>query len=1013
MRVDNGGVVDILKSNIEVGRKGSEIVGADQTQNKAAVVHTGASYGVTATTVEKALFSLDSELLKTNQESQEDTDGIKKQIGTLSNTLTSDDAEKLQKQGYSLNSTDVNLIITVMDKIKVELAKSGVDISIFRDDLSLEQLEAMTGNVGQAMQMAADLKNCQDGEIVYLVGNELEPTIENLYRAQYSGAFPQHSQEGELPQDENLRRQIARIITEAGLPVNDTTMGYGSLLLANQIPLTPENIAYTDQLKQLKLPLSQEQIKSAVSEAVSQGNSPQQAYMAAGYSIKDRALEAEEIINKTSDGDIKTVLELGKPLTIEALGNAQKQGASQEKEESQEKPHPQTLVNQNLTAVIEDEDLRFITAKRQLEEIRLMMTSQANYQLLKQGISIETLKLEQLVEELKNVENNYYKNLLQGNGMEATQENVALLRDTTEKTEALKQFPAYTLGRHSLTTATLDEFYDSGSQIKSSLERVNQAYETMMTTPRKDLGDDIKKAFQNIDDILTDLDMEISPANQRAVRILAYNQIAINENNINQIKTADEKMQNLLVDMKPQVVMEMIRQGIHPLDTDITTLSTKAKEIAQQMDVGQEEKYSDYLWQLEQHHQITPEERESYVGVYRLLRQIEKTDGAVIGAVVNQGSEMSLKNLLSAVRTRRTQGMDIAVDDTLGATEKRTPIEDSISRQIDTAYQTECAKAAFRQLTPEAIQECIEKESWKDMTPEQLLWQIREQQAQEGQNLEGYEARYKQQLSQFSTNQTAEDTVLQMLQHFEMPMDTYHIMAVGQMVNNRNSIFNKLFDAETMKKQPDLQGAKEALLKRFAEAVKTPEDMAEAQKALADTAEHVMETMINETDISSTDVRDLKILRTQIALSGKMSREENYAIPVLIADEMTNVQLKIVRGKEKKGTVDILFETEKLGKVAARIRLLSSKTEGFVVSDKQETLELLREKSQKLTELFANGEERNVRFDFMKEENLSLSEFSQTMKIQTAADKDGEEYQVQTKQLYYIAKEFLEMIREV
>ena len=293
------------------------------------------------------------------------------------------------------------------------------------------------------------------------------------------------------------------------------------------------------------------------------------------------------------------------------------------------------------------------------------------------------------------------------------------------------------------------------------------------------------------------------------------------------------------------------------------------------------------------------------------------------------------------------------------------------------------------------------------------MWQIREQQAQEGQNLEGYEARYKQQLSQFSTNQTAEDTVLQMLQHFEMPMDTYHIMAVGQMVNNRNSIFNKLFDAETMKKQPDLQGAKEALLKRFAEAVKTPEDMAEAQKALADTAEHVMETMINETDISSTDVRDLKILRTQIALSGKMSREENYAIPVLIADEMTNVQLKIVRGKEKKGTVDILFETEKLGKVAARIRLLSSKTEGFVVSDKQETLELLREKSQKLTELFANGEERNVRFDFMKEENLSLSEFSQTMKIQTAADKDGEEYQVQTKQLYYIAKEFLEMIREV
>lgn len=1011
MRVDNGGIVDILKSNIEIGIKGSKVVGTDQTQSKEVAVHTGASYSVTATNVEKALFSLESELEKIKQEAGNlNVDAIKKHMSVLCNTLTTVDAEELQGQGYSLNDTDVEAIVTVMDKIKAELAKGGMDISIFGDDLSMEQMEKITGSAGQAMQMAASLKDCQDGDITYLVGNELEPTIENLYRAQHSGTSQGNSKVAEVPQDTNLQKQIAQIITEAGLRVNDTTMGYGALLLANQIPLTPENIAYTAQLKQLKLPLDQKEIQSAISQAVSEGKAPQQAYLAEGYSNKDRAIAAQEIIDKASDGDIKTVLEMGKPLTIEALGNAQKQA---EAGQEQQNKGQQTWENQKSEAVINDEDLRLITARRQLEEIRLVMTSQANYQLLKQGISIETLELEQLVEELKNTENNYYKNLLQGNGIAATSENVDLFRETTEKADALKLFPAYTLGRHSIATGTLDSFYESGNQIKASLEQANQSYETMMTRPRKDLGDDIQKAFRNVDDILTDLDLETSPANQRAVRILAYNQIEINEENIRQMKTADEKMQNLLENLKPQVVMEMIRQGVHPLETDIVTLSAKAEEIVQQLDPGKEEKYSEYLWKLEQNHEITPEERESYVGIFRLLRQIEKTDGAVIGAIVNQGGELSLKNLLSAVRTRRTNGINVNVDDALGERERIQPAEDSISQQIDVAYQTECAKAVLQKLTPEHMQSCMENTNWQDMTPEQLLWQFREQQMAEEQKSETNHTQYQQQLDLFGANQTAEDAVLQILQHYEMPMDTYHILAASRMINNRNGIFNRLFDPETMKKQPDLQGAKEILFQRFAEAVKTPEDMAEAQKALADTAEHVMENMINEPDISSLDVRDLKVLRTQIELSGKMSREENYAIPVMIADEMTNVQLKIVRGKEKRGIVDILFQTEKLGKVAASIRVLSNKTEGFVVSDREETLELLKEKSQKLTEQLSNGQERSVRFNFMKEENLSLTEFSQTARTQEASDKDSEDYQVQTKQLYHIAKEFLEMVREV
>ena len=40
--------------------------------------------------------------------------------------------------------------------------------------------------------------------------------------------------------------------------------------------------------------------------------------------------------------------------------------------------------------------ITFVTAKRQLEETRLAMTTEANYALLKRGISIDTKPLERI-----------------------------------------------------------------------------------------------------------------------------------------------------------------------------------------------------------------------------------------------------------------------------------------------------------------------------------------------------------------------------------------------------------------------------------------------------------------------------------------------------------------------------------------------------------------------------------------------------------------------------------------
>lgn len=1009
MRIDGNGIGDIAKLSIGVESKSSKTVDDSASNVGAAKKPEGmvSSYGIQATTVEKALVSLESELDKIKQEAgQMDLDTIMHQMAVLSNALSGEDYQKLQEEGYSLNDTDVATIVTVMDKIKAELAKSGMDIRVFGDDLSMEQMEAITGSAASARQMAADLTDCQEGAITYLVGNELEPTIENLYWAQHSGS-QQKPVDQELLEDEGFRDQVAQVIAQAGLPVDDTTMGYGALLLANGIPLTPENIRYVDGLQNLRLPQPESQVEAAISRSVAEGKDPQEAYLMEGYSAAERAVAAMEVIAGADEETVAEVVESQEPLTIANLARA-KEGSLQSDKDGNHVS--EKAEGDGKDSAVTDRRLQLLLAQRQLAEVRLAMTAQANYRLIGKGVALETIELEQLVEELKSQEQNYYKQLLEQSGGVPDQEAVDSLQQTMETTESLKELPAYVLGRYELPQMTLENLYTEGVSVKDSLDQAHKAYETMMTVPRSDLGDSIQKAFGNVDEILADLELEPSPANQRAVRILAYNQTEINAENISKIKAADEKVQNLFQNLKPAVAVEMIREGIHPLNMDISTLNQKAEEILAQQDPGGEESYSRYLWDMEHSRQITPEEKESCIGIYRLLRQIEKTDGAVIGAVISQGGELSLRNLLSAMRSRKAKGFDVTVDQDFGASSEVSRSGSTIDQQINAAYQTDCAKEAAKLLTPEGVRTCMEDSQWEDMTPEQLLWQLKQQGdiRPEEEVKDGWE---NQELEFFSSGSMTEERALKLLSQYEMPVDAYHLVAAERLLNNRNTVFRRLFDPRNREQNIDFQKVKEDILERFGEAVKTPEDMAKAQKELADTAEHVMEGMLNEEHITSQEVRDIKIMRTQIEMTGIMAREENYAIPVLIGDEMTNVQLKIVRGHEKRGMVDILFETENSGKLSAHFQASEQRIEGLVMSDQPQLLEQLKSQEQQLASRMRLEEQQEVEFRFLLNGGMDLSEIVQAGSDRDSSGQDGA-YAVQTKQLYGIARSFLETVKQ-
>lgn len=1057
MRVEqqNANIVDTLKQSIGPEERETEI---SFPQKAAAKVEEKAQAGQTVNLKDATYLKPGMEEKKTAADEIEENAALdaterKNQMAVLSNTTSAEDYARMQEDGFSLDATVSNTIVTEIDKIKAELAKAGVDLSFLGDDLDYEQLEAITGSAALAGQivsamreadlpasednvkdmietvsMAGELQAPGDGAIKYLLDNQLEPTVENLYKAEFSGSNMYQAKSDETVDISSFSDQVESVIRQAGLTVSDETVSDSKWLLENEIPLTPENLQYYELLKNGSFPIDMKTLSEQIASAIAEGGRPQSALVFPEAGFAARAEQAFEIVNEATEEDLTYIIDHGMDLSLrsleaaianrESVAIASGQSVAREEDAALLTDDTQTARDVDGT-VYTRKGLELLTARRQLEEIRLAMTIQANYSLLRQGISIETEPLEQLVEQLKAEENAYYENLLKTQGIETTEANVSLFRETTEKVTELKTLPAYVLGMEEARENTVNAVHSAGTALRDRFEQANERYETLMTAPRADLGDSIQKAFGNVDDILRDLGLDLSEENRRAVRILGYNSLEITPESIAQMKDADETVQRVFHSLTPAVVLQMIKKGMNPLDMDFRDLNAAADEIADETEDGSNQKFSEFLWKLERNHEITKEERSSYIGIYRLIHQVEKTDGAVIGALVNQGAELTMRNLMMAVRSERRGGkMDYSVDDSFGERKDSGREESSITDQIETSYQNNCLKDVADLLTPEKIRALLsEAPDWENMTPEQLKEALRQTQTNERDVDHAYA---REELNRLAESAHAASDIYDILQKYDIPNTMMNVIAVQTMVQDRNRAFRQIFgqvneDSDGKTQADELEKIKAELLEEFGEAVKTPKEMGEAQEKLGELAENVMKTMIESDEVTSLDVREMRLLAAQLSIGRQFAREEQYSVPVMVSDGVVNVSLKIVRGVDKKGTVDIMMESGLRGKIAATFQAKEEGITGLVATDHQDTRQLLEESAAGL--LSALGDEA-VSMNYVYSQEFDMNRFSSGMygihaEDSKAESKESESYQVQTARLYHIAESFIRTIRDV
>lgn len=852
---------------------------------------------------------------------------------------------------------------------------------------------------------AADYRQSMvtDEQLIYMIKNNMDLTIDHLYTARNS--VNEESPLKEVPLDHqvwnDIYPQVSGIIEAAGMTVSEQSLMGAQFMLCHELPITVDSLRIYMAVHSLnQRGIQPDQTEANIREQIALGNPPEQARIN-GSTLREKAERLIEKTGKITMQAVDSAVSQRKSLTISYLYNSsmrntgvQKMGMSvNTSKEGASLSLNGTMQNgggPDGTKGAVSANSPAVSVRRQLEEIRLAMTLEASLRLVKQDINIDARPLSQIVEALRKQEKDYYENVVSAKDLHDIPEGVDLLKETLKETDSLKDLPAYALGEMVKRPAvTVGGLYETAIRIKNVL--AGNAYETMMTRPRRDMGDSITEAFQNVDAILEDMNMDRNEENQRAIRILAYNEMELNETNIMSVKAADAKVQQMFETLTPQIVLNLIRENKNPLNMTVDGLNEEIMQQKEVLGITDEQRFSEFLYQMDKTNAISDKERQSFIGIYRLLDKVEKSHGKDIGAVVRNGQEITLNNLFAANKSRKAEGIDVAVDDNFGERIDVETNESSILSQIETAYNQTLTGSILRHIRPETLKS-LEGLDYQNMTFEELDSIIKAGDSSQG------EAQLIEELGRTMEEALSyEEEVEMMLEANDMPKTATNIIAAHQVMYGQDGIYGMI---HTIKGNLP-KDKKEQITRKENNILETLESKGDIIYGMENIRSALSEAVHDkEADgtITAMDIQALKYLNAGMPIAMRAVEEEVFQIPLVVGEEISIMKVSVLQDGSRAGEITASMDTSKYGRLEAFIHVEGNQIEGYVVTEEESGQKELEANELTLRSVFAKAgmEMKDLRLDGTKP-------------IQYGSGFVKEE--VPTSKLYKVAKQLLTAIK--
>lgn len=1035
------------------------------------------------------------------QEKENEYRELNKKLESISSRLTVEDCREIEEDGFPVETFSINGLYTALNRVKEKQTKeeaaeqedqAGQKVApsaqqAIEQSLTEGKLPATAENVAavkKALDLSDSVKKMDDKTIQYLISTGATPSLENIYKAYYSS---RSGSTQPLPEEEwsKLRGQAGDILTSAGYEATTENLDSAKWLIEHQLPLTEETFTYKKELENLKSSADEKKIQTQLLEGMKAGISP----MKVSLLSVDRAAAEQMVdrINSISAEAVETAVKQGSQLNLRNLSQIQKQlqvdvqdyesggrndstidtDPVEDSEVVSEKALSEETVPVNSTdsgeagasdhgGASDASSQRYeeARAKRQLEEIRLKMTADAAIQLEKKGFKVEVAQLSKVVDALKELEDNYYKEYLKEADVEPSSAHLEILKATTSGMEQLRSMPEYILGSTlSVQEAqTIPSLLTEGSNLQAKLQKAGEAYETLATVPSGEYGDSIKKAFANMSSLLAEMNIENTPQNQRAVRILGYNQMDISQEAIDKVNAYDLQVSALMKNLHPAVTVRMIKEGFHPMEMSIQELNRSIDQMKEEQGISSEEKYSTFLRKLENAEGISTEERKAYIGVYRLLYNVEKSDGAALGAVIKAGQEVTLEHLLTAVQTIKKGKLEAVIDDEFGTLQEITRSQESIVEQLSSftekqgqeassslgqseqeiqkqkeeyfnrilkELETEVSPDILKEVGARSMAEDVKSQSLSNSTgvPRAELWELVKSmpvdqllkevnQLGEAEDSALNDIVYQEKTEQLRELCKGSEQALRFLNDFQVATTPMNIMMANSVLSNGDSSIKRLLK---LKNEKNEEKPEESLkeINDLTDNMINKQSMAAAYAELETEAKAALTQTCAEEKLDSWKLAELKTIGQQISFARKLAEKEFYQIPIETEKGITNMNLTILRGAADSGKVSVTAWSNELGNIKADFTLKDKVLKGFISSDNRAGLDKLKNHMEEVEAAAKQSQVtlRQLDFGYLRSSSDSYSYQNPAGDGNTTTQADTERI------LYRVAKAIVQSVR--
>ncbi len=617
------------------------------------------------------------------------------------------DIKKIQNK-YELSDDEIKEVVKNLIKAEVPVNEKNIEV------------------VGATLAKAKEIPNLDQKTILNIIKTGKELSVNNIYIAEHTSSFNVFSENISNEQWKQLEKEVVKLFERENIEVSKENIETAKKFIENQIPVTKENIQKAEFLKDVQKNID---VSEVISDAVENIKVGKKATDAVLFEAKEKTAQKQpqvlfdeykeiiKVIPKIETQDIENVFEENKALNLENLKKeflkreysekTEKEDFSKETENSRFTKSDETFEKTNSEKIsssrefdnfennirnnVKNNELspEVITAKRQLAEIQLKLTSESAIRLAGKGIDINVVPLKDAVAELKQLEKEVYASNLEIAGAEASKENVEKMSQLFEKVEALA--PRYSDNVYrDIITNKIDFTIDGiSSAVSANFEKIANTFDTFATVPSQKFGDTFASVVNQLSNVLEMNGISVNEENISAAKILSLNNMDITEENILQTKAVNFKVSKTYNNLHPLVAAKMIKEGINPVEMNIDDVVSYIDKFDDLYNQTSKEQVAENIMIMSENKEVSTVEKAAVISVYRMLDMISKHSSAAIGTALKNNSELTLGNLMEAAKvfekTKSKRDFDVEINDSFGLAQEKIVPEKNIRESIQKA----------------------------------------------------------------------------------------------------------------------------------------------------------------------------------------------------------------------------------------------------------------------------------------------------------------------------------------